>query len=95
MGQATSSTPCLSLMEEQRFIFITVVAGPSSVGKRERPKGQIPNGCSISTSVWSLEQRPIIKKPKDRLYGSTNPTFDKAFTGLEAFIRGIAKEVET
>lgn len=63
--------------------------------KSGRPEGQIPNGCSIfSTSVWSLEVRPIIDERKGCLYGSIDPTCDNAFTGLEAFTRGIAKEVE-
>ena len=38
----------------------------------------------FSTSVWSLELRPIVDKQKGRLYWSFNPAFEKAFTGPEA-----------
>jgi hypothetical protein len=38
----------------------------------------------FSTSVWSLEIRPIVDNQKGRLYWSVNPAFDKAYTGPEA-----------
>jgi hypothetical protein len=38
----------------------------------------------FSTSVWSLELRPIVDKQKGRLYWSVNPAFEKAYTGPEA-----------
>src|SRR5271157_3176729 len=37
----------------------------------------------FSTSVWSLEIRPIVDKQKGRPYWSINPAFEKAFTGPE------------
>jgi hypothetical protein len=38
----------------------------------------------FSTSVWSLEIRPIVDQQKGRLYWSVNPAFENAFTGPEA-----------
>ncbi len=38
----------------------------------------------FSTSVWSLELRPIVDKQQGRLYWSVNPAFEKAYTGPEA-----------
>ena len=38
----------------------------------------------FSTSVWSLEIRPIVDQQKGRLYWSINPALEKALTGLEA-----------
>ena len=38
----------------------------------------------FSTSVWSLELRPIIDKQKGRLYWSVNPAFERAYTGPES-----------
>ncbi len=39
---------------------------------------------NFSTSVWSLEIRPIVDKQQGRLYWSVNPAFEKAYTGREA-----------
>src|ERR1039458_5987571 len=44
-------------------------------------------GCArpiFSTSVWSLEIRPIVDNQKGRLYWAFNPAFEKAYTGPEA-----------
>jgi hypothetical protein len=38
----------------------------------------------FSTSVWSLEIRPIVDQQKGRLYWSINPALEKAYTGPEA-----------
>jgi hypothetical protein len=38
----------------------------------------------FSTSVWSLEIRPIVDQQKGRLYWSFNPALEKAYTGPEA-----------
>ncbi len=38
----------------------------------------------FSTSVWSLEIRPIVDKQNGRLYWSINPALEKAYTGPES-----------
>src|SRR5579864_6780295 len=42
---------------------------------------------NFSTSVWSLEIRPIVDKQMGRLYWSVNPALERAFTGPES-VRG-------
>ena len=37
-----------------------------------------------STSVWSLEIRPIVDQQKGRLYWSINPALERAYTGPES-----------
>lgn len=37
-----------------------------------------------SSSVWSLELRPIVDKQKGRLYWSVNPALERAYTGPES-----------
>ena len=62
---------------------------------RVPPSWNWPVGVSLSTefgyarpifssSIWSLEIRPIVDKQKGRLYWSINPALEKAFTGPES-----------
>jgi len=39
---------------------------------------------NYSTSVWSLEVRPIVDKQMGRLYWSVNPALERAYTGPES-----------
>jgi len=38
---------------------------------------------AFSTDTWTLEIRPIIDKQEGRWYWAINPTFDRAFVGLD------------